>query len=211
MITTGLRKAVVGGAMLLAAGTGLVCAQNAHAQSAQTPPSAAGGPSADRRQPLVIESQGLEDSTVDLDPQRVRLRGQVSLRQGGFVLLADSVEVRKVDAGEVVATALAGRGQVPQFTQALPGGQNVTGTAQRMVFDSRTRQVTFSGDARFVRTQGGVTREDARAPAMVFDIASSRVSLQGQPRASAAAPAPATPGRVRIVITPDAATGPGTP
>lgn len=187
--------------MVWAIGAGLAQAQS---------PATASGPSADRRQPLVIESQGLEDSTVQLDPQVVRLRGQVSLRQGGFALLADSVEVRKLAEGEVEATALAGRGQAPQFTQALPDGQSITGTAQRMVFESRTRRVTFSGDAHFVRTQAGVTREDARAPAMVFDLASSRVSLQGTPGAESTAAARRTPtpaaGRVRIVITPDAAT-----
>lgn len=157
---------------------------------------------ADRLQPMVVESDGRQAASVDLNRKITVLNGNVSITQGTLRILADRVEVREESPGRFVAQA-RGSLQPTRFRQKRDRQDEIVeAESSRVEYDSAAERVRFIGDAKLRVLRGGKVSDEAHAAVIVYDQKADTLVFEGGTQApNAAASAPAA-GRARLVFVP---------
>jgi len=160
---------------------------------------------ADRNQPIHIEADSMRYDDVH---QTSVFSGNVVVTKGSMVLRAARVEVRQAADGYQYATAIAAPGQLATFAQQLdtaPGQptQSMQGQAQRIEYDGKTDVVTLRGQAMLSRLVGGRLADRSQGNVIAYNQITEVFTVEG----GAQGASPTNPGgRVRVMITPQAAT-----
>lgn len=158
---------------------------------------------ADRLQPMVVESDGRQAASVDLNRKITVLNGNVSITQGTLRILAERVEIREEAPGRFMAQARGSSLQPTRFRQKRDRQDEVVeAESSRVEYDSAAERVRFIGDAKLRVLRNGKVSDEAHAAVIVYDQKADTLVFEGgsQP-ASAAASTPAT-GRARLVFVP---------
>jgi lipopolysaccharide export system protein LptA len=140
-----------------------------------------------------------DQARFDEARQLTVLSGKVVITQAGFSMSADEVELRQQGA-ERFSVQATGQGQAARFKLLLCcADDSVEGQAERMTYDSQTRELRLQGQASLRRFQAGRLSEQTSAADMVFNAQSETFSVSGgsQDRLSRT-----QNGRVRVVIAP---------
>lgn len=163
---------------------------------------------ADRLQPMVVESDGRQAASVDLNRKITVLNGNVSITQGTLRILADRVEIREESPGRFMAQARGSSLQPTRFRQKRDRQDEVVeAESNRVEYDSAAERVRFIGDAKLRVLRGGKVSDEAHAAVIVYDQKADTLVFEGGTQApNAAASAPAA-GRARLVFVPRNAPG----
>lgn len=158
---------------------------------------------ADRLQPMVVESDGRQAASVDLNRKITVLNGNVSIAQGTLRILADRVEIREETPGRFVAQARGTNLQPTRFRQQRDRPDEIVeAESSRVEYDSAAERVRFIGDAKLRVLRGGKVSDEAHAAVIVYDQKADTLVFEGGTQApNAAASAPAA-GRARLVFVP---------
>lgn len=146
----------------------------------------------DRDRPVVVDADDIE---IDFETGLRTYTGNVTVRQGSLLIRGDKVVMHYRD--EVLEKAIA-YGRPARFRQRPEGkDEDVHGSARRMVLDEVRHKIHLYEDA--VVTQG---KNTVRSPVIHYDTQTSKVLVQGRPRAGGATPGGKPEGRARIIIQP---------
>ncbi len=157
---------------------------------------------ADRLQPMVVESDGRQAASVDLNRKITVLNGNVSITQGTLRILADRVEIREESPGRFMAQARGSSLQPTRFRQKRDRQDEIVeAESNRVEYDSAAERVRFIGDAKLRVLRNGKVSDEAHAAVIVYDQKADTLVFEGgTPPSSAGASAPA--GRARLVFVP---------
>jgi lipopolysaccharide export system protein LptA len=160
---------------------------------------------ADRTKPMVVEAD--RPGTVDLQRQVVVFNGNVVITQGTMVLRAERVEMREMPDGYRAASAIGNNARPASWRQKRDGVDEVVeGTAERIEFDGRADTLRFVGQGAVRRLRGGVVADEITGALIIWDNLAEVFRVEG------GAPSAANPsGRVRVVLSPRAASTPPVP
>jgi lipopolysaccharide export system protein LptA len=158
---------------------------------------------ADRLQPMVVESDGRQAASVDLNRKITVLNGNVSITQGTLRILAERVEIREEAPGRFMAQARGSSLQPTRFRQKRDRQDEVVeAESNRVEYDSAAERVRFIGDAKLRVLRNGKVSDEAHAAVIVYDQKADTLVFEGgSPPAGAAASTPAN-GRARLVFVP---------
>lgn len=161
----------------------------------------------DRQQPMVVESDGKQAASVDLNRKVTLISGNVVITQGSLLIRADRVEVREESPGRYVAQAKGLPGQPTQFRQKRDRQDEVIeAEAEQMVYDGGAERVRFIGAAHMKVLRAGVLTDEASAAVITYDQKADTLVFEGGEKA----PNGSGTGKARLVFTPrpDAASEP---
>ncbi|MCS7100782.1 MAG: lipopolysaccharide transport periplasmic protein LptA [Burkholderiaceae bacterium] len=150
---------------------------------------------ADRDKPLLVEAQ--KGSYNDLKQIGV-FTGNVIVTKGTLRITGERVEVRKDPEGYEYAVVTAAPGKLAQFRQrrdpSRPGVEEIIeGESERIEYDGRAETVKLIAQAKLVRLENALPRDELRGKLIVYDHRSAQYSADGDA---------AGEGRVRAVIAP---------
>lgn len=159
---------------------------------------------ADRDKPLNIVSErgGLHDAARQI----TEFSGKVVLTKGSMQLQAETLSVREMSDGFVLAIAQGREAEPVSFRQArdVPG-ESIAGTAGQIEYDARADTVRFSGAAVVRILRGSTVMREISGAVLVYDNRSERVTVEG----GQASPNPR--GGVRMTIMPRGPVEPAAP
>jgi lipopolysaccharide export system protein LptA len=140
-----------------------------------------------------------DQARYDEARQLTVLSGKVVITQAGFSMAADEVELQQQGA-ERFSVQAVGKGQPARFKLLLCcADDSVEGQAERIGYDSQSRELRLQGQASLRRFQAGRLSEQTTATAMVFNAQSETFSVSG---GGADRLSRTQEGRVRVVIAP---------
>ena len=161
---------------------------------------------ADSRKPMQIEA----DRMAHDDPRQLSvLSGRVQAVKGTLVMRADHLEVQQDAQGNQVARFRAEAGERVFFRQKREGvNEFIEGESEEAVYDSRLDLMTLTGRAEVRILRDGQTADRLYGQRIVYNNSTEVLQVDGQsqsggarqrvravlaPKASASAPAAATP------------------
>lgn len=154
---------------------------------------------ADRTRPMVIDSDGKQAATVDLNRKVSVLSGNVVITQGTLQVKADKVEIREEAPGRYQATARGTDGRPATFRQKRDRvDEYVEADAERIEYDGNAERVRFIGNAHLRILRGGTVGDEASAATIIYDQRSDTLTFEGGGPANPGG----TPGRARLVFVP---------
>jgi lipopolysaccharide export system protein LptA len=154
---------------------------------------------ADRTRPMVIDSDGKQAATVDLNRKLSVLSGNVVITQGSLQVKADKVEIREEAPGRYQATARGAEGRPATFRQKRDRlDEYVEADAERIEYDGNAERVRFVGNAHLRILRSGTVGDEASAATIVYDQRGDTLTFEGGGPTNAGG----TPGRARLVFVP---------
>lgn len=160
---------------------------------------------ADRKQPMVVESDGKQAAKVDLNRKLTTVSGNVTMTQGTLLIKADRIEVHEESPGKFTARAQGQAGQPASFRQKRDrADEYVEAQADQIQYDGAAERVVFSGDARLRVLRAGKVTDEASAQTISYDQRADTIVFEGGGQVSPGL----TEGRARLVFTPRNADAP---
>jgi lipopolysaccharide export system protein LptA len=164
---------------------------------------------ADRTKPLEFQAQAVR---ID-EKQRLRvLTGEVQISKGSLLIRAETIEVREIAGGYLVA-AIGAPGAAATFRQKREGvDEQVEGQAERIEYDTRAEKVLLSGQAAMRRLRGTRVADEVTGHLIRYDNVAELYEIDGRrPAGPAPAAASAPAGRVKGTLEPREAASGGNP
>ena len=127
------------------------------------------GATADREQPIDIDSQNIEGSLADTGD--VTLSGDVNIRQGSLEIRADTAVLSRL-AGEVSQVVF--EGAPASLQQVDDRGAPVKVRARKVTYRPASNQVVLEGDVEVEQPQGTL-----RGERVTYDMGSGRLNAEG--------------------------------
>lgn len=161
----------------------------------------------DRTKPLLFEAGAMH---YDDARQLTVFTDHVIVTRGSMVIRADRVEVRQTPEGFDQAVAYGSEQHLASFDETLdaaPGAPTPTmhGTAVTLRYDGQSDVLTLTGRATLERSLDGKVSDRAQGAVIRYDDLTDRFAVTGgQGGATTANP----DGRVRVMLTPHAASAP---
>lgn len=163
---------------------------------------------ADSTKETVILAELVEFDDVN---QTQVLTGNVELRRGTLVMLAEKATIRETPDGWQVATLFGGRGKAATFRQKRDGGADlwVEGRAERIEYDQRNELVKMFEKANIKQLDGRRVTDELESEFISYD---SRKEFFVAHNDSTGGAQRTGKGRVRMVLgPPKSAPAPATP
>jgi lipopolysaccharide export system protein LptA len=160
---------------------------------------------ADRDKPTRIDAAS--SHTDDLK-QIVVFNGDVVLTKGTLRVTGQRLEFRQDPEGYQYAVVTSAPGKNVTFRQrrdpVKPGIEEyVEATADRLEYDGKAETLRLVGGAHIKRLENGVTRDETRAGAILYNLRDSTSSSEGGPKAGG--------GRTTMIIAPQSTGAQTTP
>ncbi len=164
----------------------------------------AGAEKADKNKPLNAEADALRYD--DLKQTSV-FTGNVVITKGSIILRGATVNVRQDNEGFQYGTLTETGGKRAFFRQKREGlNEWIEGEADTIYYDGKADSVTFTKNAVLRRYKGTALNDETTGSQIIYDNVTDVFNVVGGP-ANASATNPT--GRVRIMMTPQAATSAG--
>lgn len=156
----------------------------------------------DRDQPMHAEADELRFD--DVRKTNV-FTGNVVITKGTIVIRGHRVEVRQDAAGNQFGIIESGPKQTAFFRQQRQGlNEWIEGEAVRINYDSAAGTVVLTGQAVMRRLKGDQVGDETSGEVITYNSTTDEFKVKGT-----AAKAQTPPGRVRLMLTPDATQGSG--
>jgi lipopolysaccharide export system protein LptA len=157
---------------------------------------------ADKNKPLNAEADALRYD--DLKQTSV-FTGNVVITKGSLILRGATVNVRQDNEGFQYGTSTETGGRRAFFRQKREGlNEWIEGEAETIYYDGKADSVTFTKNAVLRRFKGTALNDETTGSQIVYDNVTDVFNVVGGP-ANASATNPT--GRIRIMMTPQAAAG----
>lgn len=164
----------------------------------------AGAEKADKNKPLNAEADALRYD--DLKQTSV-FTGNVVITKGSIILRGATVNVRQDNEGFQYGTLTETGGKRAFFRQKREGlNEWIEGEADTIYYDGKADSVTFTKNAVLRRYKGTALNDETTGSQIIYDNVTDVFNVVGGP-ANASATNPT--GRIRIMMTPQAATSAG--
>jgi lipopolysaccharide export system protein LptA len=156
---------------------------------------------ADRTKPMVVESDGKQAASVDLNRKITVISGNVSIVQGSLQIKADRVEVHELESGQFTAIAKGSAAQPATFRQKRDRvDEFIEGRAEHVDYDGAQETVKLVGNAQLKVLRAGAATDEASAETIVYNQRADTIVFEG---ASAVSPG-LTSSKARLVFVPRA-------